>query len=71
MRVCQGILSETTKGAELKKVANWSFLDGGLSQHSCEDIQSLFVYKVWLLRFAFETNEFVFYNHGTRDTLRD
>jgi zinc protease len=71
VRFGQGLLSEPRKKEGLSKFAAWSFVDGGLGQHSCDDLQDIFAGKTWGVRFGVGVDASVLSGHTTRDDLDD
>jgi zinc protease len=71
VRFGRGLLAEPRKKAGLSKFAAWSFVDGGLGQHSCDDLQDIFSGKIWGVHFGVGLDASLLSGRTTRDNLDD
>jgi zinc protease len=71
VRFGSGLLSEPRKKEGLSKFAAWSFVDGGLGKHSCDDLHDIFAGKTWGVRFGVGVDASVLSGHTTQDNLDD
>ncbi|MDR2435748.1 MAG: insulinase family protein [Puniceicoccales bacterium] len=71
VRFGQGLLTEPRNMEGLTKFAAWSFVDGGLGQHSCDDLSDIFAGKTWGVRFGVGVDASLLTGHTTRDDMDD
>jgi zinc protease len=71
VRFGRGLLTEPRKQEGLSKFAAWSFVDGGLGRHSCDDLQDIFSGKTWGVHFGVGVDASLLSGRTTRDDLDD
>jgi zinc protease len=71
VRFGRGLLTEPRRKVGLTKFATWSFVEGGLGQHSCDDLHDIFAGKTWDVCFDVGVDAFVLSGHTTREDLGD
>jgi zinc protease len=71
VRFGRGLLAEPREKEGLSKFATWSFVEGGLEQHSHDDLQDIFAGRSWEVRFDVDVGTFLLSGHTTREDLND
>ncbi|MDR2341224.1 MAG: insulinase family protein [Puniceicoccales bacterium] len=71
VRFGRGLLTEPRGKEGLAKFAAWSFVEGGLDRHSCDDLQDIFAGRTWDVCFDVGVDAFILSGRTIREDLDD